>query len=335
MKIWKRICELALLVWAWFHKDPELYRKKYVHGPQDSGMLLVEKVLIPKLSFSRNEVRTKSVKFMTDFRLLCDIPPQYFANPDVTANEIMSWQNTAVTDQSVGFDQQSAEGNEIGEAENEEPVSLGEFAANQMVRSFNRSRSDVVGTKPVHLYDSEVSPKAALDDLGVVPTPANMEGLDERITRLVQSLTLVRIDRNRGGVSKTIQDMLERLRNRQVYRDHTQVQEFFDRYKCTTDALLVKLLDKHKHLRIGPVDDFIPEMPAVAQQTMLDYSDRMQTWFNSRPCFYIIAKANEFVQTQGKRRDRDPILLVQSPFGLYWQILGAWGTEDMLALKDL
>ena len=334
MKIWKRICELALLVRAWVNKDSELYRKKYVSG-NDSESMVVEKVLIPKLSFSKNEVRTKSAKFMTDFRLLCDIPPKYFANPDVTAREIMNWQNTDAQDQEVDFDRTDDEGLDGITPQNDEPVSLGEFTASSMMNSFHKRRKDMRGTKPVHLYDSQVSPKEALADLDVVPTPANMEGLDERITRLVQSLTLVRIDRHGGGVSKTINDMLERLRNRQLYRDHEDVRAFFDQYKCTTDALIVKLLDTHKHLRIGPVDDFIPEMPAVAQQTMLDYSERTQAWFNSRPCLYIIAKANEFVQTQGKRKDRDPILLVQSPFGLYWQILGAWGEEEMFALRDL
>ena len=333
MKVWKRLRELAVLVAAWFRRDTELYQNKYVSGPPGSGLVVVHKVLIPKLSFSRPTVQTKSVKFMTDFRLLCDIPAKYFANPDVTVFEITNYANTDVRDSEVDFDN-SVELDDI-EAHGEEPVALGEFQSGRMVSSSMKRRKDLAGKKPVHVYESTVSPKEALDDLATVPTPANLEGLDDRVSLLTQSLTLIRVDRNGGGVSKTTKDMLERLRNRQVYRDHDNVREFFDRFKCTTDELIVKLLDTHQHLRIGPVDDFLPEMPATAQQTMLDYSQRMQEWFSSRPCFYIIAKATDFAQSGGKRKKRDPILLVQAPFGLYWQILGAWGDEEMLALKDL
>ena len=50
-----------------------------------------------------------------------------------------------------------------------------------------------------------------------------------------------------------------------------------------------------------------------------------------RPIFYVIATEDKFRKAYEKR---DPILLVQSPFGFYWQILGAWDKE-MILLSEL
>jgi uncharacterized lipoprotein len=47
--------------------------------------------------------------------------------------------------------------------------------------------------------------------------------------------------------------------------------------------------------------------------------------------FYVIAEEKSFKSAAEKR---DPILLVQSPFGFYWQILGAWDKE-MILLSEL
>ena len=47
--------------------------------------------------------------------------------------------------------------------------------------------------------------------------------------------------------------------------------------------------------------------------------------------FYSIAE-KEMFNDEYKRND--PILLVQSPFGIYWQILGAWDKELVL-LEEL
>ena len=50
-----------------------------------------------------------------------------------------------------------------------------------------------------------------------------------------------------------------------------------------------------------------------------------------KPVFYVIAEPDKFRKAYEKR---DPILLVQSPFGFYWQILGAWDKE-MILLSEL
>jgi hypothetical protein len=52
---------------------------------------------------------------------------------------------------------------------------------------------------------------------------------------------------------------------------------------------------------------------------------------NKTTHFYVIADKKDFDKTPAKR---DPILLAQSPFGFFWNILGAW-SDEMIFLGDL
>jgi hypothetical protein len=57
----------------------------------------------------------------------------------------------------------------------------------------------------------------------------------------------------------------------------------------------------------------------------------MEELCGKKPVFYVIAEPDKFRKAYERR---DPILLVQSPFGFYWQILGAWDKE-MILLSEL
>jgi hypothetical protein len=65
--------------------------------------------------------------------------------------------------------------------------------------------------------------------------------------------------------------------------------------------------------------------------SMKKYTDNMEKLCKKKPVFYVIAEPDKFKKAYEKR---DPILLVQSPFGFYWQILGAWDKE-MILLSEL
>ena len=78
-------------------------------------------------------------------------------------------------------------------------------------------------------------------------------------------------------------------------------------------------------------DIFIPEFPDDAIKLMKEYTENMLLICKKKPIFYVIAEPDKFKEAYAKR---DPILLVQSPFGFYWQILGAWDKE-MLLLSEL
>jgi hypothetical protein len=78
-------------------------------------------------------------------------------------------------------------------------------------------------------------------------------------------------------------------------------------------------------------DLFVPEFPDDAIAVMKAYTEEMDKICSKKPVFYVIAEPDKFRKAYEKR---DPILLVQSPFGFYWQILGAWDKE-MILLSEL
>ena len=68
-----------------------------------------------------------------------------------------------------------------------------------------------------------------------------------------------------------------------------------------------------------------------AIEAMKEYEGFCIELCNKKPVFYVVAQAKDFEKINKKR---DPILLAQSPFGFFWQILGAYD-EEMQYLSDL
>ena len=174
-------------------------------------------------------------------------------------------------------------------------------------------------TKPV-----AKKPKEVIAELDTVAMPWNLTDLDEKIAVMKdkQSLTLQRY------ANAEITGMIDRLENRKKY---TSVQKFFEQFPNTTDEKIEALIKKYPHLKLGSSELFVPEFPNDAVKAMREYTEHCKTLCNKKPVFYVIAQKKDFEKNIKKR---DPILLVQSPFGMYWQILGAWD-EEMVLLSEL
>lgn len=166
-------------------------------------------------------------------------------------------------------------------------------------------------------------PVDVVSELETVPTPFTLEGLDEKIA-LFKSKSKISVQRY---AKAQIDGFLKRLENRKVYRDNF---EFFSRFPNTTDDKIENLLSNYK-LEMNESELFIPTFPKEAIEVMEKYTDVCEKLFNEKPVFYVIGEEKDF---RKKREKLDPILLVQSPFGFYWQILGAWDKE-MLLLSQL
>ena len=126
---------------------------------------------------------------------------------------------------------------------------------------------------------------------------------------------------------REVKALIERLNNRKKY---TKNKAFFDKFQNTNDEKIDNLLNKYD-LVMKESDIFIPEFPNDAITVMKEYTDMVNSICKKKPIFYVIAEQSLFRKAYEKR---DPILLVQSPFGFYWQILGAWDKE-MLLLGEL
>lgn len=169
----------------------------------------------------------------------------------------------------------------------------------------------------------QVKPKDVLVELETVPTPFNLVGLEQKLEILKAKSDLI----TQHYAKREITALMERLENRKQY---VKFKSYFAEFQNTTDEKIDDLLKKH-NLVMKTADIFIPEFPDDAIQTMTTYTKKLGLLCGKKPVFYVIAEPDKFRTAYEKR---DPILLVQSPFGFYWQILGAWD-EEMILLGEL
>lgn len=169
----------------------------------------------------------------------------------------------------------------------------------------------------------EVKPIDVVDELETVPNPISILNLDKKIKILKNKTDLV----EQTHTKRELNALVDRLTNRKKYVKH---KKFFDQFKNTTDDKINKLVTTYD-LVMKTADIFIPEFPDIAVEIMTEYTKNTKKICGKKPIYYVIAPESAFKKSFEKR---DPILLVQSPFGFYYQILGAWDKE-MLLLSEL
>ena len=168
-----------------------------------------------------------------------------------------------------------------------------------------------------------IKPIDVLKELETIPTPFSLNLINEKISILKDKEKLI----VQKYAKREISALIERLDNRKKYNEF---KSFFDEYQNTNDEKINNILEKYD-LVMKTSDIFVPEFPDEAIKTMQAYTEKMLLICNKKPIFYVIAEPDKFREAY---KQRDPILLVQSPFGFYWQILGAWDKE-MLILSEL
>jgi hypothetical protein len=168
-----------------------------------------------------------------------------------------------------------------------------------------------------------IKPIDVLDQLETIPTPWNLSNLEDKIEVLKYKRDLIVQSYSR----REVEGLIERLENRRKWEEF---KGFFNEFQNTTDEKIDDLLDNYD-LVMNTSDLFVPEFPDDAIAIMKTYTEKMDALCGKKPVFYVIAEPDKFRKAYEKR---DPILLVQSPFGFYWQILGAWDKE-MILLSEL
>lgn len=128
--------------------------------------------------------------------------------------------------------------------------------------------------------------------------------------------------------SNEIGSILLRMENRKKYPKERAT---FEKYPYTTNKRIDSVIKNHDYLQLGEVSQFLADMPAEATEAMKEYNYATTQLCAKKAVFYIIADKKDFKKTNSRR---DPILLAQSPFGHFWQIIGAWD-EEMLFLEEL
>lgn len=157
----------------------------------------------------------------------------------------------------------------------------------------------------------------------------NPEYVEDQLATFKDKLSLIKAeeyDMARG--TKEIASMISRMENRKKYKDF---QTFFEEYPYTTSAKVEALVKEHPHLKLGQVAQFLADLPKDAVDAMKAYNKNTDKLCGKQAVFYIIADQKDFKKSNSRR---DPILLAQSPFGHFWQIIGAWD-DEVLFLPEL
>lgn len=139
---------------------------------------------------------------------------------------------------------------------------------------------------------------------------------------------------NGDGVNsrEAVLAMAERLNNRYNYHSpildadfpNKKFSDFYEQFAYTSTAKINDVLATATNLRAGRSEKFIPELPDEAIDIIEEYTRFTLKLCGKKPVFYIIADKKDFGEVD---RQRDPILLAQSPFAFSWQVLGAWDDE--------
>lgn len=153
--------------------------------------------------------------------------------------------------------------------------------------------------------------------------------VDGQLESFKERLNIIRVsDYDMENGSLEIQSMIIRMENRKKY---PQFKDFYGQYPYARTENIAKVLEANSHLKMGLVDQFVPDLPNEAIKAIQGYKKQTEKLCGKYPLFYIIADKKDFQKTVKRK---DPILLAQSPFGHFWQILGAWDKE-MLLLSEL
>jgi len=178
----------------------------------------------------------------------------------------------------------------------------------------------------------KVKPIDVLKELERIPSRISLVGLDKKIEILKDKADLI----SEYYAKIEIQELINFLKARKRLdeginkKSKTTFGEWFSQFDYT-NLEKVEALTKKYRLRFDKADIFVAEFPDEAVETMKEYTKHVLQLTGKKPIFYVIATEDSFQKSYERR---DPILLAQSPFGMFLNILGAWDKE-MIYLPEL
>jgi len=187
----------------------------------------------------------------------------------------------------------------------------------------NKNKRDKNSITPKGVYEAKLLHNESFE------LKTDPEYLEEKLKEFKDKLNMVKgedFDMTRGVTE--ISSLIARLENRKNYGEF---ESYYSHFPYTGSIKIGTVIKENPNLQIGQVAQFVADMPKEATDTMKEYTEQTEKLCGKKPVFYIIADKKDFRKSENRR---DPILLAQSPFGHFWQILGAWDKEMQL-LEDL
>lgn len=174
----------------------------------------------------------------------------------------------------------------------------------------------------------EVEPKAVFGEIKTEPLDISFENLDEKIKNVTERIDILKDHLDEAHLQDEHRALFY-LKNRRKYMD-TRKNYPIDWAMTTEDA--VDHLCKTYKLKIVPLKQFYTLVPKEGVKEIGRYTKAYKAITGDEPIFELVIKDKpeqkpKEKKPEQKRKDRDPILLANSPLGNHLFVLGAWDDE--------
>lgn len=193
------------------------------------------------------------------------------------------------------------------------------------------SLSPIVGTGttnkvPAKLERKSVKPIDVFSEIKDATTPeTSFENLDQKIKVVKERISVLKEHLKEEHLGDEYRTLFY-LENRKKYLT-TRKKTPLDWATTTQDA--VDDLCKRYKLKVVPLKQYYTLVPEEGIKEIDRYTKSYEAITGDKPIFELVIK-DEPKET--KKKDRDPILLANSPLGNFLFILGAW--DDEVAIVD-
>lgn len=169
-----------------------------------------------------------------------------------------------------------------------------------------------------------VEPKEVFDEIKAENTPeVSFENLDEKIAVVEERIGILKQHLDEGHLTDEHRALFY-LKNRRAYLD-TRKKNPMD-WALTTEEAVDDLCKRYK-LKIVPLKQFYTLVPKEGLKEMDRYTKAYKAITGDVPIYELVVKDTQPAAEERKKKDRDPILLANSPFGNHMFILGVWDEE--------
>lgn len=168
-----------------------------------------------------------------------------------------------------------------------------------------------------------VEPKEVFEEIKTESPAISFDNLDEKIEAVGNRIEILKehLDESHLGDE---QKTLFYLKNRRKYLE-TRMKNPLDWAMTTTEA--IDDLCKRYKLKIVPLKQFYTLVPEEGIKEMNRYTKCYKAITGDKPIFELIVKDTEEAKTEQRKKDRDPILVANSPLGNHLYIIGVWDEE--------
>lgn len=178
-----------------------------------------------------------------------------------------------------------------------------------------------------------IEPKAVFEELKKQVPDVSFDNLDEKIKVVTDRIRILSEHLDEAHL-KDEHMTLFYLKNRKTYLK-TRGKYPFNWATTTRDA--VEDLCKNYKLQVVPVKQYYTLIPKEGVEEMDRYTKAYKAVTGDKPIYELVIKDTEVKTEAGqkqKKKDRDPILLANSPFGNALFVLGAWD-EEVAIVDDI